>query len=169
MKSDLKVKYLQYLTQKKQDEGFTLIELLVVIIIVGILSAVALPSFLNQGNKAKETEAVVNVGAINRAQQVFRADGNTQFAATISELEIGIGTETANFNFSIPSANVGSVTAGILANPKDAVAVRGVSGLVELDSATGVINDIICRNTVPGNATVPTNGTECAMNTEKVN
>ena len=38
------------------EKGFTLVELMVVIVIVGILSAVALPSFLDQTNKAKATE-----------------------------------------------------------------------------------------------------------------
>jgi prepilin-type N-terminal cleavage/methylation domain-containing protein len=41
----------------QSESGFTLVELLVVIIIVGILSAIALPSFLNQANKAKQSEA----------------------------------------------------------------------------------------------------------------
>jgi len=39
------------------EKGFTLVELMIVIVIVGILSAVALPNFLNQTGKAKLTEA----------------------------------------------------------------------------------------------------------------
>jgi type IV pilus assembly protein PilA len=82
MKSEFQTKYLQHLVgKKKNNEGFTLIELLVVIIIVGVLAAIALPSFLNQVNKARGSEGKSNLGTINRAQQAFRLENNVMATA----------------------------------------------------------------------------------------
>ena len=46
------------------EKGFTLVELMVVIVIVGILSAVALPNFLSSTAKAKGTECTTKGGSI---------------------------------------------------------------------------------------------------------
>lgn len=107
MKAKLPAKYLQSLNNKnkKHDVGFTLIEILVVIIIIGILSAIALPSFLNQSVKARQSEARTNIGAMNRAQQSYYLE-NQKFAeddasggtTAIDKLNIGI-KNSANYTY----------------------------------------------------------------------
>ena len=57
----------------KGKKGFTLIELLIVIAIIGILAAIAIPTYLSYVNRAKDSEAYTNLGAIYTDEIAFNA------------------------------------------------------------------------------------------------
>jgi type IV pilus assembly protein PilA len=134
MKSDLQVKFLSFMTGRKQGEGFTLIELLVVIIIIGILAAIALPSFLNQANKAKQSEAKQYVGTLVRAQQAFYLE-ETKFATSIAELSKPVATDTTNYSYS--TTTNGSDAANVYGTPLTGKnALKAYSGAAEVAVVT---------------------------------
>ena len=72
---------LRNLRERTQSEkGFTLIELLVVILIIGILAAIAIPSFLNQRSKGNDAEAKSVAVTAAEAAETCATDNNGSYA-----------------------------------------------------------------------------------------
>ncbi len=173
MKAQIAAKYIQFLSNKKanKNSGFTLIELLVVIIIIGILSAIALPSFLGQTAKARASEAKTNVGGMNRAQQAYYLE-NQVFAGTgtasatpVALLGLSMAASTDNFNYTV-----------LATAPATSASQYGTSTKPDIKSYSGGTyytaagtTTILCESKDPGVAAlIPVSTTACGVGDKQI-
>jgi type IV pilus assembly protein PilA len=71
-----------------RDEGFTLIELLVVMLILGILAAIAIPTFFNQRQKAQDADAKAMARTAQTAMETYATDnGGSYVGADTGDLQ----------------------------------------------------------------------------------
>jgi type IV pilus assembly protein PilA len=156
-----RIHMLYRLRQRSQDEsGFTLIELLVVILIIGILAAIAIPSFLGQKQKASDASAKVQARTLETAMETAATDNNGAYEeggtgvkiARLEEIEPTLKDHTQNTP-KVESANSNEYeVASENAVTKDVFKIKRES--------TGVVKRT-CENSVTkkgGTGACPTSG-----------
>jgi len=138
------------LSDRQNTAGFTLIEVLITIIIIGILSSLALPAYLSQAAKAKQTEAKGYVSTVNRAQQAYRIEKST-FAGEWSDLEIGIPAQTQDYTYTLSPASDIETT---IAAESEAPELRDYSGGVVVLQDSGQTSVAACQTTKTGGSVI---------------
>jgi type IV pilus assembly protein PilE len=88
----------------KGSGGFTLIELLIAIIVIGVLAAVAFPSFLDSVKKGRRSEAYSAISAVQNAQERWRGN-NALYATTMTALSMPASTPGGYYQVTIASAD----------------------------------------------------------------
>jgi prepilin-type N-terminal cleavage/methylation domain-containing protein len=127
---------LRYINKKiKNRKGFTLIELIVVIAILGILAAVAIPSYTGQQEKAKLRTNEANLKTIQNAVRIYEAsEGRLPSKAEDLEGDAYLGGE-------IPTPlYTGSGSSDFHADEGDKFQMDSSSGEVSIGNKAGLVN-----------------------------
>ncbi|MDP8211685.1 MAG: type II secretion system protein [Candidatus Zapsychrus exili] len=94
-----------------KKNGFTLIEILIVIVLLGIISGFAIPSYSKAINKAHEKDTVVQLTAIHAGNMIYKAQSGSYLTGTNknlsyvnSNLKLNVIANSATYNYTGASA-----------------------------------------------------------------
>jgi type IV pilus assembly protein PilA len=72
----------------REQAGFTLMEILVVLLIIGILAAIAIPSFIGQTSRANDAAAKTQIGTLETTMKTFAMENSGGYkGATLAKLQ----------------------------------------------------------------------------------
>ncbi len=143
MNTDLKLKFLQYLNQKKQSSGFTWFEILFMILrtIPIVIFLIFFMVFLNITIMSlffpcgipRKSEAMTYILAVNKRQQTFYTE-KKQFSRLIELLGVEIKTNSVNYNYHIKLINSGTnaIAVGYSSTTTAGAALKNYVGFVSL-------------------------------------
>lgn len=97
---------------------------MIVVAIVGILAAVAYPSYMSQVRKSRRSDAIQSLAAIQQAQERYRSN-NPTYAANLTTLTINSASSGGYYTLAVPKSGASAPTCSTYT--ASAVAVSGKS------------------------------------------
>ena len=138
------------------DKAFTLIELIIIMLILSLLAAVSLQSFLNQSRKAREAEFTNSIGLILRSQQAYHWEKGIFADGATDQIILNRINVAPNIKY-IDSFNISSTATESLITPTnndfDIDNTRAYSGGIFSNALNYDL--IICRTKSASQQTVP--------------
>ena len=142
-----------------REEGFTLIELLIVIVIIGILLAIAVPSYLGFRDRANQKAANSDVRAAVPAAEAYFADNGSYTGMTLTTLraiDTGVDIDTIVISTTVSSTRTAGDTYCLQKTVGDKIArvIRGKNAQPGESGALGSVIEGAAGSTCPGATTL---------------